>query len=45
MGGGGKPVLASAVVREQSMRGHFRGGIFWMRVGRMLRLGCLTPIT
>ena len=34
MGGGGKSVLASAVVRMSSVREHFRGGIFWMRVGR-----------
>ncbi|CAM9232131.1 unnamed protein product [Scytosiphon promiscuus] len=34
MGGGGKSVLASAVVRKPSVRKHFRGGIFWMRVGR-----------
>lgn len=34
MGGAGKTVLASSVVREQSVRAHFRGGIFWMRVGR-----------
>ena len=37
MGGGGKTVLASAVVREQSVRKHFRGGIFWMEVGRSVR--------
>ncbi|CAN0369609.1 unnamed protein product, partial [Ectocarpus sp. 13 AM-2016] len=34
MGGGGKTVLASAVVRKSSVREHFRGGIFWLRVGR-----------
>ena len=34
MGGGGKTILASAVVREPSVREHFRGGIFWVRVGR-----------
>ena len=34
MGGRGKTVLASAVVRSSSVREHFRGGIFWMRVGR-----------
>eukprot|EP00752_Nemacystus_decipiens_P012223 g10837.t1 len=34
MGGGGKSVLASAVVRKSSVREHFRGGIFWVRVGR-----------
>ncbi|CAN0270483.1 unnamed protein product, partial [Ectocarpus fasciculatus] len=33
MGGGGKSVLASAVVRKPSVREHFRGGIFWVRVG------------
>eukprot|EP00752_Nemacystus_decipiens_P011090 g9854.t1 len=33
MGGGGKTVLASAVVRESTVREHFRGGIFWVRVG------------
>ena len=37
MGGGGKTVLASAVVREQSVRKHFRGGIFWMEVGRRVK--------
>ena len=37
MGGGGKTVLASAVVREQSVREHFRGGIFWMEVGRRVK--------
>ncbi|CAM9934213.1 unnamed protein product, partial [Ectocarpus sp. 8 AP-2014] len=34
MGGGGKSVLASAVVHKPSVREHFRGGIFWVRVGR-----------
>lgn len=34
MGGGGKLVLASAVVRQSSVLEHFRGGVFWMRVGR-----------
>ncbi|CAN0367965.1 unnamed protein product [Ectocarpus sp. 12 AP-2014] len=34
MGGGGKSVLASAVVRKSSVRERFRGGIFWLRVGR-----------
>ncbi|CAN0439831.1 unnamed protein product, partial [Scytosiphon promiscuus] len=33
MGGRGKTILASAVVRERSVRKHFVGGIFWMRVG------------
>ena len=37
MGGGGKTVLASAVVRKQSVRQHFRGGIFWMEVGRRVK--------
>lgn len=32
-GGGGKTVLASAVVREPSITEHFRGGIFWIEVG------------
>lgn len=34
MGGRGKTMLASAVVRDQSVRRHFRGGVFWMTVGR-----------
>ncbi|CAM9281636.1 unnamed protein product [Scytosiphon promiscuus] len=34
MGGAGKTVLASAVVRQERVRKHFRGGIFWLRVGR-----------
>eukprot|EP00903_Cladosiphon_okamuranus_P008466 g8133.t2 len=34
MGGGGRSVLASAVVRKSSVRKHFREGIFWMMVGR-----------
>ena len=37
MGGGGETVLASAVVRKQSVREHFRGGIFWMEVGRRVK--------
>ena len=37
MGGGGKTVLTSAVVRKQSVREHFRGGIFWMEVGRSVK--------
>ena len=37
MGGGGKTVLASAVVRKQSVREHFRGGIFWMEVRRNVK--------
>ena len=34
IGGGGKSVLASAVVRSKEVREHFRQGIFWVRVGR-----------
>ncbi|CAM9752024.1 unnamed protein product [Ectocarpus sp. 6 AP-2014] len=34
IGGGGKSMLASAVVRMPSVREHFLGGIFWVRVGR-----------
>lgn len=34
MAGGGKSVLASAVVRDDKVRGHFRAGMFWWRVGR-----------
>ncbi|CAM9419352.1 unnamed protein product [Scytosiphon promiscuus] len=34
MGGGGKTVLASAVVRKSSVREHFQGGVFWIRVGK-----------
>ncbi|CAM9910838.1 unnamed protein product [Ectocarpus sp. 4 AP-2014] len=34
VGGGGKSVLVSAVVRKPSLREHFRGGNFWVRVGR-----------
>ncbi|CAB1119264.1 unnamed protein product [Ectocarpus sp. CCAP 1310/34] len=34
MGGGGKTMLVSAVVRKSNVREHFRGGVFWMRVGR-----------
>ena len=34
IGGGGKTVLASAVVRTKEVREHFRQGIFWVRVGR-----------
>ena len=33
MGGGGKTVLASSVVRSKEVREHFRQGIFWVRVG------------
>ncbi|CAB1108053.1 unnamed protein product [Ectocarpus sp. CCAP 1310/34] len=34
MGGGGKTVLASAIVRDPSVREHFLGGISWVSVGR-----------
>lgn len=34
MGGGGKTVLASSVVREVAVRKHFRQGIYWVTVGR-----------
>ncbi|CAM9478134.1 unnamed protein product, partial [Sphacelaria rigidula] len=34
MGGAGKTVLASSVVRNRDAREHFRGGIFWLSVGR-----------
>ena len=34
MGGGGKTVLASSVVRHEDIRKHFRQGIFWIRVGQ-----------
>lgn len=34
MGGGGKTVLVSAVVRNFRVREHFRGGIFWKTVGK-----------
>ena len=47
MGGGGKTVLASAVVRKQSVREHFRGGIFWIKVGRRVKnklLSLLKPL-
>lgn len=33
MGGSGKTVLASAVVRNEQVRQHFRNGIFWINVG------------
>eukprot|EP00903_Cladosiphon_okamuranus_P022363 g20568.t1 len=42
MGGGGKSVLASAVVRKSNVREHFRGGIFWLRVGRGAKNRLLT---
>eukprot|EP00903_Cladosiphon_okamuranus_P012113 g11365.t2 len=34
MAGGGKSFLASAVVRDEEVREHFRAGMFWWRVGR-----------
>ena len=34
MGGAGKTVLVSAIVNEPSIREHYRGGIYWRRVGR-----------
>ncbi|CAM9623612.1 unnamed protein product [Ectocarpus fasciculatus] len=34
MAGGGKSVLASAVVRDERVREHFSAGMFWWRVGR-----------
>ncbi|CAN0466710.1 unnamed protein product, partial [Scytosiphon promiscuus] len=34
MGGGGKTVLASSVVRHENIQKHFRQGIFWIRVGQ-----------
>ncbi|CAM9226584.1 unnamed protein product, partial [Ectocarpus sp. 8 AP-2014] len=34
MAGGGKSVLASAVVRDDKVREHFSAGMFWWRVGR-----------
>eukprot|EP00752_Nemacystus_decipiens_P017370 g15565.t2 len=34
IGGGGKTVLASSVVRTEKIREHFRQGICWVRVGR-----------
>eukprot|EP00752_Nemacystus_decipiens_P014888 g13255.t2 len=34
MGGAGKSVLASAIVRDSRVRQRFRGGVFWLRVGR-----------
>lgn len=33
MGGGGKSVLASAIIRHQAVREHFRQGIFWITAG------------
>lgn len=43
MGGGGKTLLASAVVRKSSVLKHFRGGVFWMRVGRCAK-NALLPL-
>ena len=34
MGGGGKTLLASAVVRDDRVRASFKDGIFWVSVGR-----------
>ncbi|CAM9835379.1 unnamed protein product, partial [Sphacelaria rigidula] len=34
MGGAGKTMLASSVVRNPDVLDHFTGGIFWLRVGR-----------
>ena len=34
MGGAGKTVLASSVIRHENVRKHFRQGIFWVRVGQ-----------
>ena len=34
MGGGGKTVLASSIVRNEAVRKYFRQGIFWVRVGQ-----------
>ncbi|CAB1113195.1 unnamed protein product [Ectocarpus sp. CCAP 1310/34] len=33
MGGAGKSLLASSVVRTEEVRKHFRAGAFWLRVG------------
>lgn len=33
VGGGGKTVLASSIVRHEAVRKHFRHGVFWIRVG------------
>ncbi|CAM9821168.1 unnamed protein product [Scytosiphon promiscuus] len=42
MGGQGKTVLASAVVRSLRVRKHFRGGVFWVKVGRDAENGLLS---
>jgi WD40 repeat protein len=34
MGGAGKSVLANAVARDERVRKHFTGGIFWVTVGQ-----------
>lgn len=34
MGGAGKSLLASAIVRDDRIRSIFKGGIFWLTVGR-----------
>lgn len=34
MGGAGKSILASAVVRDEKVRENFHAGMFWLRVGR-----------
>lgn len=41
MGGAGKTMLVSAVVRHSRVREHFHGGIFWVRVGRGAKTGLL----
>eukprot|EP00752_Nemacystus_decipiens_P009335 g8343.t1 len=33
IGGGGKTILASSVVRTKEIREHFRQGIYWIKVG------------
>ena len=35
MGGGGKTVLASSVVRDDRVRSSFRHGIFWLRINQL----------
>lgn len=34
MGGGGKTLIASSVVRDHRVRGSFKHGVFWVPVGR-----------
>ena len=34
MGGGGKTLMASSVVREERVRASFKDGVFWVPVGR-----------